>query len=212
VVTARPRQTARSTLAKQEAEQKALMRAAYRLMDGNPSGPTSLQDILDAAGLSTRAFYRSFGSKDELLVAMHRIDSQWAISELYAAVASSSTPRHSVVAWIDHWMSIIFDQRRARHLRVLTSAEARNAQGMREVNNDNDRESISVLTQVLSAGLRSGDFPSVEPTNDARAFQAVVTSLVHARMLKEHTLGAAEAARHLRSLIGRALGCSLMRL
>jgi AcrR family transcriptional regulator len=205
-------QTARSTLAKRAAEQKALMRAAYRLMDANPSGPTSLQDILDEAGLSTRAFYRSFGSKDELLVAMYRIDSQRAITELHEAVASSQSPRHAVIAWIDHWMSITFDQRRARHLRVLTSAEARNAEGMRDVTNDNDRESISVLTQVLSTGLLSGEFPTIEPANDARAFQAAVVSLVQARILKEHTPGAVEAARHLRSLIGRAAGCSLMRL
>jgi hypothetical protein len=83
---------------------------------------------------------------------------------------------------------------------------------MHEVTRDNDRESTIVLTQVLSAGLLSGEFLTVEPANDARAFQATVIALVHARLFKEHTVSAVEAARHLRSLIGRAIGCSLTRL
>ena len=48
------------------------MDAALKVMRRNGFQGASVQDILDRAGLSTRAFYRQFQSKDDLLLAMFR--------------------------------------------------------------------------------------------------------------------------------------------
>jgi len=192
-------------LAKHQAEEQAIMRAAYRLIGRNE--PTAVQDILTEAGLSTRAFYRHFASKDDLIVAMYRADSQRVASELSTALAAAATPPHAVEAWIDHWLAIAFDPRRARHVRVLSSAEARGAAGFRTVEAESDRISVAMLAQVLSAGRHSGDFPVVEPEEDARAFQAVVVGLLQARLYREYTPTLTSARAHLCSLIGRAVGC-----
>ena len=51
------------------------MRAAYRLIQQNGSRETSVHDVLRETGFSTRAFYRHFRSKDELVIEMYRVDS-----------------------------------------------------------------------------------------------------------------------------------------
>src|SRR4051794_15404617 len=169
--------TAPRDMAKYEAEERAIMQAAYRLIGHSENGSTAVQDILNEAGLSTRAFYRHFGSKDDLIVAMYRADSQRVAAELSTSIAAADTPTAAVQAWIDHWLSIAYDPRRAKHLRVLSSAEARSAVGMRAVEGEDGRISITVLSQVLSTGRHSGEFPLVEPEDDARAFQAVLMAL-----------------------------------
>ncbi len=196
-------------LAKHEAEGRAIMQAAYRLIGQNESGPTAVQDILTEAGLSTRAFYRHFASKDDLLVAMYRADSQRVASELSASLAAADTPVDALEAWIEHWLAIAYDPRRAKHVRVLSSAEARSVVGVRMVEAEYSRTSIAVLAQVLSAGRHSGHFPLAEPEDDARAFQAVVLSLLQARLFRQYAPAWADARTHLSSLLGRALGCTL---
>src|SRR5258708_2207715 len=114
--TKRPEKRASRDLAKDEAQVRAIMRAAYHLIGRNE--PTSVQDILAEAGLSTRAFYRHFASKDDLIVAMYRSDSQRVASELTEAITTSSTPARAVEAWIEHLLSIAYDPRRRRPLRV----------------------------------------------------------------------------------------------
>jgi AcrR family transcriptional regulator len=192
---------------KDEAEIRAIMRAAFRLVGRNES--TSVQDILDEAGLSTRAFYRHFASKDELIVAMYRADSQRVAAELGEAIAAAPTPALAVEAWIDHWLALAYDPRRTRRVRVLSSAEARSAVGLRAVEGEDHLTSVTMLAQVLSAGRHSGAFPVAEPDDDARSFQAIVAALLHARLDRELTPTLAAARAHLCSLIGRALGCSL---
>ena len=61
--------------ARYENERKAIIRAAYRLV-GHNRGFVSVQEILESAELSTRAFYRHFSSKDELVLSMYRSDNE----------------------------------------------------------------------------------------------------------------------------------------
>src|SRR5947199_263952 len=58
-----------------DTEERALVEAAHRAMRRNGFSGATVADILAEAGLSTRAFYRHFASKDELLLAMYRRDS-----------------------------------------------------------------------------------------------------------------------------------------
>ncbi len=69
------------------------MRAAYGLVGSSESGSTSVQDILTVAGLSTRAFYRHFPSKDELILAMCRAEYERVLGGLSDAIAVAASPR-----------------------------------------------------------------------------------------------------------------------
>src|SRR5215203_2983182 len=120
-------------LDKHQAEERAITRAAYRLISQLDTEPLAVQDILAETGLSTRAFYRHFTSKDDLIISMYRADSQREMSLLCTKLAAANSPVAAVEAWIRHWLAIIYDRKVAKHFRALWSTEARALPGFRTV-------------------------------------------------------------------------------
>jgi len=198
-----------SALAKLQAEERVIMRAAFRLIGQSDSGSTSVQDILAATGLSTRAFYRHFESKDELIMAMYRVDSKRAAAELSTTIAKAPTPLRAVEAWIDHWLSIAFDPRRAARVRVLSSNEVRASAGFRLVTQEYHLISVAVLTQILSSGKEQGLFPRIQPDEDAASLQRIMLGYVEARVFREFTPPWAEARAYVCELFSRMSGVSV---
>jgi len=100
---------------KYRAEKEQIVRAAYELIQRDGSKETSVHDVLRASGLSTRAFYRHFRSKDELVLEMYRVDSDRVAENLAAAVAAAAGPLEGLEAWIDQNLAVVYDARRLRH-------------------------------------------------------------------------------------------------
>jgi AcrR family transcriptional regulator len=193
-------------MAKYRSEKDAIMRAAYDLILRNGSNPTSVHDILHETGFSTRTFYRHFHSKDELLVAMYRVDSDRVAETLTAAVAAAATPLDALEAWVDQNLAVVYDARRLRHVAVLASPEATMAEGYDEVHVAGMAAHRAPLIEVLRQGKLYGVFPHAEPDADAFAIQAVVTAHVRAKILGANELTRAEARKHTVDLFRRALG------
>ncbi len=112
-------------------EQCRLMDAALHVMRRNGFQGASVQDILDHAGLSTRAFYRQFRSKDDLLLAMFRTASDPDVAQVARWSPKRRAPLDAVLAWVDEMVSLAFDRRRVRRL-VIFNAVARQADGYEE--------------------------------------------------------------------------------
>ena len=104
------------------------MDAALHVMRRNGFQGASVQDILDRAGLSTRAFYRQFRSKDDLLLAMFRTASDPDVDQIARSVAEAPTALGAVLVWVDQMLSLAFDRRRVRRL-VIFNTVARQADG-----------------------------------------------------------------------------------
>jgi AcrR family transcriptional regulator len=79
----------------------------------------TVNDVLAEAGLSTRAFYRHFASKNELVLAVFEHDSSRSNSRLADAVANAETARAAFEAWLDENLALVFEPRRARRTRTL---------------------------------------------------------------------------------------------
>ncbi len=193
-------------MAKYRTEKDAIMRAAYDLILRNGSHPTSVHDILRETGYSTRTFYRHFRSKDELLVAMYRVDNERVTEMLAAAVAAAATPLDALEAWVDQNLAVVYDARRLRHVAVLSSPEATMAEGYDEVHTAGMVANRASLIGVLREGRRSGVFPRTDPEADAFAVQAVVGAHVRAKLLGTHEFTRAEARDHTVDLFRRAFG------
>ncbi len=133
------------------------MRAAYRLI-GKGSGSVSVQEILDSAGLSTRAFYRHFASKDELVLSMYRTDNQRVAQALWAATDAESDPWRALRAWVDGSLSVAFDRGPEHHSRALGSAEARSSKGWSQEFLNGVERTIASLEAVLARGSLEGAF------------------------------------------------------
>jgi AcrR family transcriptional regulator len=194
---------------KPDDERRAILRAAYKLIGRSESGSTSVNEILAEAGLSTRAFYRHFASKDELILAMYRADSERVTAELAAAVAAADGPVAAIRAWVEHWLAIIFEPRRSSRVRVLSSPEARQTTGFRRAQTEGMHSSLAILTEILRAGERTGVFSNVKPEPDARALQAIVSGLLETRLHGDSAPTLAAARDQTLDVAGRILGCRL---
>jgi AcrR family transcriptional regulator len=188
-------------------EKQRIMRTAYELIQRDGSKETSVHDVLDAAGLSTRAFYRHFRSRDELVLEMYRVDCERVNATLATAVASASDPLAALAAWIDQNLAVVYDARRLRHAVVLSSAEVSSAEGFTSVKNAGLAEQRASLVALLRDGRDRGVFPHAEPETDAVAIQAVVGAHMRARLDRDPAaLTRVDARNHTLELFRRALG------
>src|ERR1700691_4143889 len=109
--------------ARAERERTAIIRAAHRLIGHSAGGATPIEDILRAAGVNRRTFYRHFPSKDALVLAMQQEAGELVSEALHAATGRAADGRAAVLAWIEEFLSIGWDARRLREGRTFLAPE-----------------------------------------------------------------------------------------
>lgn len=189
---------------KYRAERSSILRAAFRLI-GHRDQAVSVQEILDEAGMSTRAFYRHFKSKDALILTMYRTAAERVDGELRTVIREATDPIEGLTSWISHQLAVVYDPRRARQATVLSSVEARSALGFDQVHQEAAAVRRAALSDLLRAGHRSGDFPGItNPEEDARAVIGALSALIEARLDGQPTPEWSEATEHLAGVFLRA--------
>ena len=149
-----------------QAERAKLMDAALKVMKLNGFQGASVQDILDEASLSTRAFYRQFRSKDDLLLAMFRTASARDVEAVAKRSSNGDAPLERLHAWIDEMLAIAFDRRRLSRI-VMFNVSARQAVGFDDECEHMRERLTAPLVDALKAGSEDGTFPSTRPEDDA---------------------------------------------
>src|SRR3954469_16943341 len=100
-------------------ERRALIDAGLAVLRRRGSEGCTVADVLAEAGLSTRAFYRHFGSKDELILAIYKRDSLASSARLRDRMTASTSARVALEVWIDETLALGFAASRARRTRPL---------------------------------------------------------------------------------------------
>jgi AcrR family transcriptional regulator len=192
----------------QDDERSRIMEAAHRCLARSNGATVSITDILAAAGLSTRAFYRHFESKDSMLLAMVRRDSDRVMAELAAEVDSAGTGAAALRAWIHGMLRLASEEPRRRRVLVLASEEARRARGYdAELARFQDQHQAAIA-EILRRGLDDGSFPRTDPASDARAVQAVLSQALEAQLRNRGPLSAEAGEQAAADFIFRALGAA----
>jgi AcrR family transcriptional regulator len=156
-----------------------IIEAAYDCLYEPHSGPIPVAAILQRAGVSTRAFYRHFESKDELFLAMLRQESDALARRLDRIVGEvSGAAGDQLKAWIDHMFGWMHDAETRMHLTVIDSDEVRVAKGYRETRERAHADRERSLVEILRRGRDDGSFPLADPDRDAVAISAVVSRVM----------------------------------
>jgi AcrR family transcriptional regulator len=150
--------------------------AAYRCLSEPHTGPIPVAAILQRAGVSTRAFYRHFESKDELFLALLRQESD-ALADRLDRVLDEvpGSPVDQLEAWIRHMFGWMHDEELRMHLTVIDSDEVRAAKGYRETRERAHADRERSLVEILRRGRDDGSFPLADPEHDAVAISAVIS-------------------------------------
>ena len=189
-----------------EDELRILLDAAFVVMERNGYVDAAVADILCEADLSTRSFYRHFGSKDELLCALFRREAEAAAARLEATVFAAGDPLSALHAWIDEILSFGHLRTRAARARVLGSPGAIKAEGYADEMRRASALVMAPLERLLADGAADGSFPLADPAADAPLIQSVAWAAAGLNPTRQKASPRAEAARQVRSFCERALG------
>ncbi|MBE8516992.1 TetR/AcrR family transcriptional regulator [Amycolatopsis sp. H6(2020)] len=189
----------------QLSERDRLMDAAYRTLVATRGGGLSVKEVLRTAELSTRAFYRHFESKDELLLALFRQDSDRVAARLRRA-ADAEPPAAALLAFVQAMLRITADPRRRQRVLVMSSDEVARAKGF-----TTERQRYHALVQgelvrLLERGRADGTFPLTRPASDAGWIRAAIQHAFDEQIAGTATAPPNETAEVLTGFALRALG------
>jgi AcrR family transcriptional regulator len=175
-------------------ERRALIEAGLVVLRSRGSEGGTVADVLAEAGLSTRAFYRHFASKDELVLAIYEQDARATQKKLRDRMEAAGNPRAAVDVWVDETLALAFDTRRARRTRPLANEGLRlQAQFPQQF-----AAIVAGVVDPLAAALASLGDRYAE--RDARSLHAIAWALVEDR-LAGGTLTRDDAAAHVRRFV-----------
>src|SRR5690349_10945738 len=95
-----PRTRRRDKLGPDPAVRREILDAASKTLREHGVRGLSIAAVLERAGLSTRAFYRHFDSKDELVAAAFLEAARVEMRRLRRRMATAATEIDAVAAWI----------------------------------------------------------------------------------------------------------------
>jgi AcrR family transcriptional regulator len=163
-------------------ERQLLLDASVRVMSENGYDGTSVNDILEEAGLSTRAFYRQFDSKQALLTALIERERDRVAHHLEQAAKSADGPLAAVEAWIDAFLDLLYNPEIAPTTAIFTAPSVMASYTLATSLPEMQRMFCPPLIKALRAGHRAGVLKSPAPEADAYCIHA----LVHASLDVHH--------------------------
>lgn len=186
----------------------SIIDAAYTCLSEPHSGAIPVAAILQRAGVSTRAFYRHFESKDELFLAMLRKETDALAARLDRITADASlAPADLLKAWIDEMFGLLYSPKVRAHFTVIDSDEVRAAKGYHETREQAHTDRERSLVEILSRGRDDGSFPLTDPDRDAIAISALASRIMTGLSLDD-AQGMQDAQAGVLDFALRALGAS----
>jgi len=187
-------------------ERQHIIDAAYRCLDRNSGSSASITEILDEAGLGTRAFYRNFGTKHDLLLEMFRRDREAVLAQIRGIVARAENPIEALRLWMTHMFGLVSDPRKRKRVATFYSEEMRRTPGyQRELELFATAEEAA-LAAILHQGRADGTFVACAPESDARSIRAAFEAAFLNRFQQKSTTDAADEVEQLLGFVLRGLG------
>jgi AcrR family transcriptional regulator len=138
----------------------------------------SVAEVLSRAGLGTRAFYRHFDSKDQLVAAVFLDMARDETARLRRRMAASSDPVAAVVAWIDGRLELAFNDAIESDLRQMSLEAQSQMLASPEVIGPAYAEILTPLVEQLERGESMGSFTGIDPVAAAQSIQGAMWASV----------------------------------
>jgi AcrR family transcriptional regulator len=164
----------RSKLAPDPDVHSAILAAASKCVRELGVRGLSIATVLDRARLSTRAFYRHFESKDQLVAEVFRDMARIEAGRLIRQMAESNGPVEAVAAWIDGRLDLAFDDNIKSDLRRLSQEAQSQMFASPELIQPAYTEILQPLIDQLRLGVEHDLFHDVDPVSEAQSIQGVV--------------------------------------
>lgn len=152
----------------------AILAAASKSMHDHGVRGLSIAAVLERAQLSTRAFYRHFESKEQLVAAVFLELARIETQTLRGKMANTADPVRAVAAWIDGRLELAYGENTELGLRRLSLEAHSNAFSSPETVAPAYSAILEPLVEQLERGLRLGSFHDIIPATAAKSIDGVV--------------------------------------
>jgi AcrR family transcriptional regulator len=164
-----------------------------------------VESVLREAKLSTRSFYRHFGSKSELLLAVLESEMKLAQLRLRKAASISGDAAAQLESWVEATLSMAYAQDLARPANLLAEhwreLLAEYPDRMEEV----VTSTVATLIPVIERGRDGGRWPNATPDEDGYCVFYLVSGMTADLAVSRGRRGHDETLRMLLVFIERAL-------
>jgi AcrR family transcriptional regulator len=164
----------RSKLGPDPDTRRAILAAASESLREYGVQGLSIAAVLQRAGLSTRAFYRHFESKDQLVSAIFLEMARTEKRRLKRKMAAAASPVEAVAAWIDGRLDLAFNENIKSDLRRMSLEAQSQTFAAPELIQAAYGEMLEPLIDQIQRGLDQGEFHDVDPVTSAQSIQGVV--------------------------------------
>ena len=173
-----PRTRRRDKLAPDPKVRREILAAALATLREQGVGGVSVAAVLERATLGTRAFYRHFGSKDELVAAIFLEMARVEERRLRRRMACAPTEIDAVAAWIDGRLDLAFDDTIESDLHRVSQEAQSQMFASPNLVMPAYAQLLKPLSAALARGLQQGVFRHIDPVTDAEAIHAVVWAAI----------------------------------
>ena len=164
----------RNKLAPDPDTRRAILAAASETLREQGVQGLSIAAVLQRAELSTRAFYRHFESKDELVSAVFLEMARAEKRRLRRRMAAAGGPVEAVAAWIDGRLDLAFSESIKSDLRHMSLEAQSQSFASPELIQPAYAEMLEPLIDQIQRGVEQGAFRDVDPMSGAQSIQGVV--------------------------------------
>lgn len=151
-----------------------ILTASARIIRAEGVAALSVSAVLERTKLGTRAFYRHFDSKDQLLAAVLLDMAKREVRRLRVPMEQAPDPVRAVMAWIDGRLDLAFDERIRLDLRRVSLEAQTQMFATPELVAPAYREILRPLIEYLSRGMVLGLFDGIDPGIEGRSLHGVV--------------------------------------
>ncbi|ORV92293.1 TetR family transcriptional regulator [Mycobacterium interjectum] len=164
----------RKKLAPDPDVRRAIVDAASKSVREQGVRGLSVATVLERARLSTRAFYRHFDSKDQLVAAVFLEMTRSEVSRLKTRMSEATDPVEAVAAWIDGRLDLAFDEEIKAELRQVSLEAQSKSFSVPDMVAPAYGAILEPLIEQLQRGLELGVFKDIIPATAAKSIHGVV--------------------------------------
>ncbi|WP_319436908.1 TetR/AcrR family transcriptional regulator [Mycobacterium sp. RTGN5] len=151
-----------------------ILSAASKLVREEGVRALSIAAVLSRAHLSTRAFYRHFDSKDQLVAAVFVEMARVEKLRLRSRMAEYDDPVRAVAEWIDGRLDLAFNEQIRSDLRKMSLEAQSQMFAEPELVGPAYTEILLPLREQLERGSKAGVFVGIDPDAEALCIQGTV--------------------------------------
>lgn len=148
-------------------EVEKILGAAVQVMARAAPAAPRVSDIVSAAGVSNKTFYRYFAGKDELILAVMERGVAIVASYLNHQMVKESDPADKVVRWVEGCLAQVADP----HLRSMSRAA-----GEQMSVGGYDGDIMAPIRVLLSDAVAA--LPGTDPVRDTDAVFGITTAMM----------------------------------